>query len=591
MMKRHQKRRVIGLGVVMAIVLSGAASSVNADLYGHWPLDDGDGGEARNLVDGGATGVIYDWDIGGLADDDSVWVDDPVRGTVLGLAGNSAWVDAGFLSEVMTLENDHTWAFWGRLPPNQPSPANDIVIGSRYGVNGSDTSPREFIKFTPNRFEYHMNGGFGDDLDYANSNLPADEWVYNSIVKDGDSITYYRNGEIRNSTTMSGGQTSGEPLPLGFGGDLGAGTEAWRGFLSDVQLYTSALTPAQIATTMGGAIAGDADLYAHYPLNEGNDAFEVMGTGPGALEAALIADEFAGLGPNGSVWVDDPDRGTVISFNGANGNFVDAGELPLMTLENDFTWNFWSKSDSGETLTSTDVIIGNRTNFDGVDTGEWIKFTNDRIEFHVDGTGDSDLQWGDAGPDDVRIPNNDEWYHHAVVKQGDELKYYRDGELRNEVTLGLGQQSPDVLPFAIGGQAAPDSPGAETPIAYLSDVRLYSNALTPAEVAELAGVVVELTCEDIAAGRADAGLVGDLNDDGKVDFPDFLLLSGNYNQATSMYEDGDINCNGTVDFPDFLALSGNFGASAAAAASVPEPSAFAMVCLAGLALCGLRRRR
>ena len=73
------------------------------------------------------------------------------------------------------VENDHTWAFWSRLPPGQASPSNDIVVGSRYGTNGADTSPREFIKFTPNRFEYHMNGGFGDDLDYANSNLPADD--------------------------------------------------------------------------------------------------------------------------------------------------------------------------------------------------------------------------------------------------------------------------------------------------------------------------------------------------------------------------------------------------------------------------------
>ena len=168
-----------------------------------------------------------------------------------------------------------------------------------------------------------MNGGFGDDLAYADSNLPLDQWVYNSIVKDGDSLSYYRNAELRNSTTITGGQTSGDPLPLGFGGDVGSsGGEAWRGFLSDVQTYTSALTPAQISTAMGGTVVADADLYAHYPLDEGNDAFIVQGTGPGAVPGgAFISDEFAGLGDNGSVWVNDPVHGTVLGVAGA---WVDA---------------------------------------------------------------------------------------------------------------------------------------------------------------------------------------------------------------------------------------------------------------------------
>ncbi len=274
--------KLLSLAVVAFGVL-GSPQALKADAYGYWPLNDGDGDVARNEVPGGAEGFIHDWDVGGLADDGSVWVNDPVRGTVLGLAGTTAWVDAGFIPR-MTLENDFSWAFWRGYRPSNLRRVIDIVLGNRWGTNGADTSPREFIKFTTNRFEYHMNGGFGDDLAYADSNLPLDQWVYNSIVKDGDSLSYYRNGELRNSTTITGGQTSGDPLPLGFGGDVGSsGGEAWRGFLSDVQTYTSALTPGQISTAMGGTVVADADLYAHYPLDEGNDAFIVKGTGPGAI--------------------------------------------------------------------------------------------------------------------------------------------------------------------------------------------------------------------------------------------------------------------------------------------------------------------
>lgn len=583
--KRFGRRYVwkaLGLAALTAGVL-GTTNMASADLYGHWPLDDGEGFEAKNLAPDGVPGFIFDADsfdsLGGTDDEPSVWVDDPVRGTVLGLNGQTQWVEAGFLP-IMDLENNHTWAFWGRLPPEQASPNNDIVLGNRWGENGSDTSPREFIKFTPNRFEYHMNGGFGDDLAYSDSNLPLDQWIHNSIVKDGAELKYYRNGELRNSTTISGGQASDEPLVIGLGGDVGTGGNLWRGSVDDVQLYTSALSPAQIGTVMTGAVAEDAELFVHYPLDEGGESDLIMGEGPGAVDGgAFINNIDAGLGPDGLVWVEDPDRGTVLSFAGTTVEIVE--EAPIMTLENDFTWNFWSNSDGGQAQTSGNIIMGNRFDFNGQDSGEYINFSNNRITFRADGTRNSNMEWGPSGPNDDRIPNDDEWYHHAVVKEGDKMTYYRDGQPRNEVTLGLGQQSADPLPFAMGGQAAPDSPGGETPIVYLSDVRLYDNALTTTEVAELAGVVVEPACNDASGG--------DLDGNGTVEFADFLTLSANFGNEVADHTFGDVDCNGTVEFADFLALSANFG-NTTAAASVPEPSTGLLLSFSVLCM-GLARRR
>ena len=562
--------------VVSALVTS---STAQAELYAHWPLDDGDGDIAVNAVEGGFDGFIFDWDVNGLSEEGTVWVNDPDRGTVLGLNGQSQWVEAGFIP-IMDLENQHTWAFWSRVPPEQASPNNDIIIGNRWGEDGTDTSPREFIKFTTNRFEYHMNGGFGDDLAYADSNMPIGQWIHNSVVKQGDTLTYYRDGEFRNETTISGGQISDEPLTLGFGGDVGSeGGQAWRGSLSDVQLYTKALTPSEIAITMEGNLLDD-NLYAHYPLNDGGDVEFAMGTGPGAVDGGALIDNIdAGLGPDGSVWVDDPERGTVL---GLAGTFVDAGELPLMDLESDFTWNFWSNADAGQNQTSNSVIIGNRNDFNGNDSNEFIKFTNDRIEYHADGTSDSDLEWGPAGPEDIVIPNNDEWLHHVVVKDGDELRYYRNGEVRNEIQLGLGQQSDEELPFALGGQNAFDTPGRETSVVFLSDVRLYDNALTGAEVAELAGI--ELSA-------CNPNTLGDIDGSGDVAFADFLILSQNFGQAATDHTTGDIDCSGDVAFADFLVLSQNFGQTVGGAESVPEPSTLGLFGISALFLGCLRRRR
>ena len=75
-------------------------------------------------------------------------------------------------------------------------------------------------------------------------------------------------------------------------------------------------------------------------------------------------------------------------------------------------------------------------------------------------------------------------------------------------------------------------------------------------------------------------LVGDLDDNGTVEFSDFLTLAGNFGLEVDTYGEGDINCNGTVDFEDFIRLGGNFGQSHAVAA-VPEPGGFGlfMFCL------------
>ena len=61
--------------------------------------------------------------------------------------------------------------------------------------------------------------------------------------------------------------------------------------------------------------------------------------------------------------------------------------------------------------------------------------------------------------------------------------------------------------------------------------------------------------------------IADVNQNGKVDFADFLIVSGNFGNKDATHGEGDIDGDGSVAFADFLLLSQHFGKEG------PEPSA------------------
>lgn len=234
------------VGVVAASLFAATVSPASAELTGLWRLNEGSGDVVANEVAGGASGTIFNGATGGLGAGGAAWASDPVRGNVVSFngLGTGAWIAAGEIPK-LSVDTDFSWAFWAKQEGTNADPnLNDIIVGNRYNSSGADFAPRQFIKFTPSKFEWHGNAT-GENLDY-DSVIPAGEWMHHAVVKDGDSLTYYRNGSEATSRTIT--LQMDFPMPLNFGGGPGAAAgENWSGFLSEVRTYDHALSAGEVA--------------------------------------------------------------------------------------------------------------------------------------------------------------------------------------------------------------------------------------------------------------------------------------------------------------------------------------------------------
>jgi len=209
------------------------ALGADADVLGRWPLNEGAGVVVADISGNGNDGTLV-----GTPD----WVDDPDRGMVVSFGGSGDHIATPAIIPAMDLENGFTWAFWCKQVGNGGG-ANMVVFGNRYG---GTSSPLQFIKFTPTRFEYYRDGHQGT-IDYED--IPADEWVHMATVKDGATLTHYRNGVEAESNTTT---VNIDENPFGMGGDATNQTEYWTGSLSDGALFTIALSPELIQSVMAG---------------------------------------------------------------------------------------------------------------------------------------------------------------------------------------------------------------------------------------------------------------------------------------------------------------------------------------------------
>jgi hypothetical protein len=292
---------VTAVAVTCLGVCQASAGHISQGLLGYWPLNDGAGDTAQNLVMGGdgvfkgATGVITNAETGGAHPTEAdglvpVWqtaADFPHGSRTVFTTGgqgargapntksaenpdgltprDTAFIAAGRVPK-MDLDNEFTWAFWAKTDEKIASRPGQFsgIVGNRYADQDHDTpgrednSPLQIIKFTPEAFEYHYDGSPAvryntDALGNATelNDINPGEWHHHVIVKNGTGITYYRDGVRYNRDEIDVAFDVDLPFWLG-GDDAFDDAEQWHGALSDVAIWGRRLLTSEVRAIAGG---------------------------------------------------------------------------------------------------------------------------------------------------------------------------------------------------------------------------------------------------------------------------------------------------------------------------------------------------
>jgi hypothetical protein len=291
------RRAAAGALLLGALLLLAAAPTAQANLVGLWRLDTSNAGLTPNDAIGGAPGSLN-----GSA---AIVAGDVPRGTVLDNPGGGGdFTRGGNILPLSPATDDFTWVFWAKQN-NAQAINNDVILGNRFGGQDND-----WVKFTPNAFEYRDDGT--PNLDYAN--VPSDDtWYHHAVVKSGNSLQYYRNGSPAGSVTTT---TTMDGVPFFMGGDSGG--EQWQGRLDDVALFSRALSQAEVQQAQAGNFAALRRPVGYLAVNDTFPGPSVDTDNWNVIEKGL---ESQGGGTAGSIAAAINGSGQLVISGTANTNY------------------------------------------------------------------------------------------------------------------------------------------------------------------------------------------------------------------------------------------------------------------------------
>ena len=205
-----------------------------------------------------------------------------------------------------------------------------------------------------------------------------------------------------------------------------------------------------------------------------------------------------------------------------------------------------------------------------------VKIFNDGVRSVVSGLPDAPEQYVPGTTPTTRLVNLDGKLGGAAFAENGEIVSWRVEELFT--TSAAGQEIIAVADLAAAGVSGDGAIGDANSNVQLGDVSLANDGVDALNRT----FRLFTTAEDPLLGLAETSFTESItipgSGGGQID--PFVLL-------------GDLTQDGAINFADFLILSANFGAvkEPLGGPQVPEPASFSLLCMAGIAISVMRRRR
>ena len=414
-------------------------------LINYWKFDEADGTPVAADVAGGLHAILQG---------DADFTNDVTRGQVLELDGAGDY--AYNLNEPFTNDTVHTLGVWVKH-------YDDPTTGTERWISWGNSSGRYYIGPDNTTNGGRIKNGYGNQTTEflsEGSKPETNVWQYWTFVRDGATLTLYIDGGlvevINNAVNLSAISVSGV---LSIGRQFNSG-EYFHGQLSDMAIWSEALAPWQIRNAMeNGALAynenpPDTNLIHHWKLDE-------------TTGKAIAEDVIGGLNAvlkGNAVFTNDATRGQVMELDGDGDYAANSGEP--FTSDTTHTLGLWIK------YISNPVTDNNR----------WISWGTGGARYFIGpwggkvtaGIGSANLTYTDT----ASLLVTDTWQYWTFVREGTSARLYLNGELVQDLTVGVSGAIATGGELRIGYQYTSD----EYVDGRMSDVAIWNVALTEKQI-------------------------------------------------------------------------------------------------------------
>jgi hypothetical protein len=285
-------------------------------------------------------------------------------------------------------------------------------------------------------------------------------WHHFAAVFDNpnNALKLYVDGVQAASTTTTSNVSysgGGANTVIGRHGNSGTSND-FTGLIDDVQVFNYAFSASEVATLYG--------FRGHWKLSETS--------GTMAADSSYFAKN--GTVSGGASWTTRCNGTPAFDFNGST-QYISITSASNLQPTDAITIAAWVKGDAWGTGTDADVIL--RKGEAGPNNYQ-LSISGGEVELLLDATDGGGIQGNTTLA-------TGQWYHVAATWDGANVRIYVNGVLDNTPTARTGSIGTDTRALYIGGRSG----GTDCFNGIVYDVRLYSRALLPTEIAQLANFI------------------------------------------------------------------------------------------------------